>query len=150
MFFYLDSDLHRARGPRNPADKYIRSGARGVFVHYALPLLVPLALVGVGAIWGALVFIALSAVLVAASVESMQRMVMSGGSGSSLALVVNEVLTTVAVVVLIILPWVLGGWVPPPSAFVPSLLLALASGFASTVALVMALFEAAGNRSAAT
>jgi hypothetical protein len=40
------------------------------------------------------------------------------------------------------LPWVIGGWVPPPSAFIPSLLLVLAAGFASTVALVMAEFDA--------
>lgn len=31
---------------------------------------------------------------------------------------------------------------PPPSAFIPSLLLVLAAGFASTVALVMAEFDA--------
>jgi hypothetical protein len=44
--------------------------------------------------------------------------------------------------VAVVLPWVIGGWVPPPSAFIPSLLLVLAAGFASTVALVMAEFDA--------
>ena len=36
------------------------------------------------------------------------------------------------------LPWVIGGWVPSPGAFVPSLLLLLATGFSSTAALIMA------------
>lgn len=51
-------------------------------------------------------------------------------------------LTNAAVVVAVVLPWVIGGWVPAPSAFIPSLLIVLAAGFASTVALVMAEFDA--------
>lgn len=51
-------------------------------------------------------------------------------------------ITNAAVVVAVVLPWVIGGWVPAPSAFIPSLLIVLAAGFASTVALVMAEFDA--------
>ena len=45
-------------------------------------------------------------------------------------------------IVAVILPWTLGGWVPPAAAFIPSLLILLASGFASTAALVMAEWDA--------
>lgn len=59
----------------------------------------------------------------------------------SLALATNEWATSAAVVVLVALPWVLGGWAPDATAFIPSLLLAVAAGFTSTAALVMSLFD---------
>lgn len=142
VFFYIDSDLHRRLSASEAADLYLRSGMRWVFAAYSLPLLVPLALVALDPVWGAVVFIALGAMLAAATVDTGRRILMSGGSGSSRALVINEWLTSAAVAVAVVLPWVLGGWVPPPSAFIPSLLLVLASGFASTAALVMAEFDA--------
>ncbi|MGW5580364.1 hypothetical protein [Micromonospora chokoriensis] len=140
VFFYLDSDLHKARQGAAATDRYIRSGVRWVFLVSAVPLIVSLALAGLEPIWAALIFIALSALLVASTADSILRITAEGGSGKSVAFIINEVTSTAAVVILVALPWVLGGWVPPPSAFVPSLLLALGSGFFSTVALVMTLF----------
>jgi hypothetical protein len=55
---------------------------------------------------------------------------------------INEWATSAAVLIALILPWVIGGWVPEPAAFVPSLLLFLTAGFSSTAALVMAEFDA--------
>ncbi|MEU7751340.1 hypothetical protein [Micromonospora sp. NPDC049171] len=140
VFFYLDSDLHKTRKGSAAADRYMRSGVRWIFLVSAVPLIVSLTLAGLEPIWGALTFIALSVVLVASTADTTYRTVARGGSAISTAFVVNEVATTAAVVVLVTLPWVLGGWVPPPAAFVPSLLLALGSGFFSIVALVMTLF----------
>ena len=60
----------------------------------------------------------------------------------SQAPLIKESLTNAAVLVAVMLPWVVGGWVPPPSAFIPWLLFVLAAGFASTVALVIAEFDA--------
>jgi hypothetical protein len=54
---------------------------------------------------------------------------------------VNQIVSTIAVALLISLPWLLDGWSPQRSAFVPSLLLALAVGFSSTAALVMSIFD---------
>ena len=76
------------------------------------------------------------------SIDTGRRILVKGGSGLSKAPLINEWLTSAAVLVAVVLPWVIGGWVPPPSAFIPSLLLVLAAGFASTVALVMAEFDA--------
>ncbi|MBQ1026480.1 hypothetical protein [Micromonospora sp. C95] len=140
IFFYLDSDLHKTRRGAAAADRYLRSGVRWVFLVLAVPLIVSLTFAGLEPIWGALTFIALSVLLVAATADTTHRILARGSSAISTAFVVNEVTSTAAVVVLVALPWVLGGWVPPPSAFVPSLLLALGSGFFSTVALVMTLF----------
>jgi len=142
VFFYIDSDLHRRLATSEAADRYLRSGFRWVFIVYSLPVLVPLALAAGHPIWGALVFIALGAVLVVASVDTVRRILMEGGAGMSRAIMINEWFTTAAVLVIVALPWVLGGWVPEPSAFIPSLLLAMAAGFTSTAAVVMALFDA--------
>lgn len=76
-----------------------------------------------------------------ATVDTSRRLVRRGATRRSLALTVNEVLTSVAVVAVVILPWVLGGWSPSPREFVPSLLLALAVGFTSTATVIMSIFD---------
>ncbi|MFF0154841.1 hypothetical protein [Micromonospora sp. NPDC005203] len=139
VFFYLDSGQRRAR--QSGADRYVRSGVRGVFLLTGLPLVVPLALANLDPIWGALVFAVISALLVAASADSAFRILRNRESCKSIALAVNEVISGLAALLIAVTPWVLGGWIPPPSAFVPSLVLALGCGFLSTVALVMTLFE---------
>jgi hypothetical protein len=47
-----------------------------------------------------------------------------------------------AVIAIVALPWILGGWAAAPEAYVPSMLLLLITGFSSTAALVMAQFDA--------
>ena len=142
VFFYIDSDLHRRISASESADLYVRSGMRWVFVAYALPLFVALALAALDPLWGTLAFILLGIMLLVTSVDTGRRILMKGGSGASKAVVVNEWVTSAAVLTALMLPWVLGGWVPEPSAFIPSLLLVLGAGFASTAALVMAEFDA--------
>jgi hypothetical protein len=142
VFFYIDTDMHRRLMASDAADRYLRSGVRWVFAVYALPLFVSLVLAVFDPVWGAVTFIALSAILVLSTVDTSRRMLMQGGSGDSTALAVNQWLCTAAVVVLVTLPWFIGGWVPPATAFIPSILLALAAGFASTAALIMSQFDA--------
>lgn len=142
VFFYIESGLHRRLSGSVAAELYLRSGMRWVFAAYSLPLLVALVLAALDPIWGALTFIVLGILLVSTSIDTGRRILMKGGSGLSKAPLINEWLTNAAVLVAVVLPWVVGGWVPPPSAFIPSLLLVLAAGFASTVALVMAEFDA--------
>ncbi|MEU8387067.1 hypothetical protein [Micromonospora sp. NPDC048842] len=139
VFFYLDSGQRRVR--QSGADRYVRSGARGVFLLTGLPLVVPLALANLAPIWGVLAFAVLSALLVAAAADSAFRILRNRNSRTSIAFAVNEVVSDIAVLFIVAAPWVLGGWIPPPSAFVPSLVLALGCGFLSTVALVMTLFD---------
>jgi hypothetical protein len=133
VFFYIDTDLHRVMMATDAADRYLRSGVRWVFLVYAVPLFASLALA---------TFIALSAILALSTVDTSMRMLRRGSSGDSTLVVVNQWACTAAVVVLVALPWVIGGWVPPATAFIPSVLLALAAGFASTVGLIMRQFDA--------
>lgn len=143
VFFYLNSSLHSERGPGAAADRYMRSGARWVFAAYSLPLLVPVVLVGMGPGWGAASFALLGAALVAATVDTSRRIMARGATHMSPSVAVNEIATTVLVLLLVVLPWAAGGWLPPPSAFVPSLLLALVAAFTSTATVVMYTFDRA-------
>lgn len=143
VFFYLDSVLHRSRGAAGSApDKYMRAGARWVLIAYSLPLVVPLALVGAEPVWAHVAFLACAAALVLATVDTTRRILKRGATRRSPALAANEAWTSVAVVVLVVLPWILGGATPSRSDFVPSLLLALAIGFTSTATVIMSVFDA--------
>lgn len=143
VFFYLDSALHRSRGAAGSTrDQYMRAGTRWVLIAYSLPLFVALALVGAEPVWAAVSFVAFGAALVVATVDTTRRVVKNGATGTSPALAANEICTSLAVVALATLPWILGGWIPSPSDFVPSLLLALAIGFTSTATVIMSVFDA--------
>lgn len=143
VFFYLDSALHRARGGAgSAASQYMRAGARWVLIAYGLPLTVALALVGAEPVWASIAFLAFAAALVTATVDTSRRIAKRGATGRSPALAANEILTSLAVVALVVLPWIFGGWIPSRSDFVPSLLLALAIGFTSTTTVIMSVFDA--------
>jgi hypothetical protein len=141
VFFYIDTDMHRVVMATDAADRFLRSNVRWVFVVYALPLFLSLALAAFDPIWGAATFIVLSAILTLSTVDTVRRMLIRGGSGDTTTVVVNQWVSTAAVVVLVALPWVIGGWVPPATAYIPSILIALAAGFTSTLGLIMAQFD---------
>jgi hypothetical protein len=143
VFFYLDSALHRSRGAAGSTpDQYMRAGARWVLIAYSLPLFVALALAGAEPVWAAVTFLVFAAALVVASVDTTRRIVKKGATRKSHALAANEICTSLGVVAVTVLPWILGGWIPSPSDFVPSLLLALAIGFTSTAVVIMSVFDA--------
>ncbi|TYP89025.1 hypothetical protein [Blastococcus xanthinilyticus] len=148
VLFYLNSSLHHARGSGGAADRYMRSGARWVLAAYSLPLLVPMVLVGMGPVWAAASFALLGAALVAATVDTSRRIMARGATHMSPSVAVNEIATTVLVLLLVVLPWAAAGWLPPPSAFVPSLLLALVAAFTSTATVVMYTFDRAEDEAA--
>ena len=143
VFFYLDSALHRSRGAAGSTpDQYMRAGTRWVLIAYSLPLFVALALVGAEAVWAAVAFLVFAAALVVATVDTTRRIVKKGATRKPPALAANEICTSLAVLALAVLPWIPGGWIPSPSDYVPSLLLALAIGFTSTATVIMSVFDA--------
>lgn len=141
VFFYIDTDMHRVMMATDAADRFLRSNVRWVFTVYAVPLFVALTLAAFDPIWGAGTFILLSALVVLSTVDTGRRIMALAKSDASTILVVNQWVCSGAVVVLITLPWVIGGWIPPATAFIPSMLLALAAAFSSTVALIMDQFD---------
>ena len=142
VFFYIDTDLHRMLMSSDAADRYLRSGIRWVFVVYTLPLFLPLALAAFEPVWGTALFVVLSLGLLLSTVDTGRRILKDRGTGLSVSLVVNQWLCTAGVVILVALPWIIGGWAPPATAFIPSTLIAIAVGFTSTAALIMTQFDA--------
>jgi len=142
VFFYIDTDLHRILMASDAADRYLRSGVRWVFLVYTLPLFLPLVLAAFEPIWGTATFIAMSAILLLSTIDTGRRILKNGGMGVSSALAVNQWVSTAGVVVLVTLPWIIGGWLPPATAFIPSTLIAIVIGFTSTAALIMTQFDA--------
>ncbi|TFD86993.1 hypothetical protein E3T61_14075 [Cryobacterium lactosi] len=142
VFFYIDSEQHRHLTASVAADLYLRAGVQWIFIAFATPLFVSLALVPTEPLLGAFVFIFFSVILVISTFDTGRRIVARGASGSSLALLVNHWFCTAAVIVIITLPWILGGWAAAPEVYVPSMLLLLITGFSSTAALVMSQFDA--------
>ncbi|WJL96634.1 hypothetical protein QSU92_05510 [Microbacterium sp. ET2] len=140
--FYIGSDAHRRLGAAEAADGYWRSGMRWIFAAYAIPMLAGLALGALPRVWAVLIFIGLTAVLVTLTFDTGRRILRREGGPSSSTLKLNEWLTTIIVLMSAILPWVLGGWMPQPTSFIPSLFLILAAGFTSTAALLMTEFDA--------
>ncbi|MGP6177679.1 hypothetical protein ACTU6U_10300 [Microbacterium sp. A196] len=142
VFFYLDLAHYRsATSKTTPKDRYMRAAVRWVFVAYSIPLLLPLVLVFADPIWGAMTFVVLNTMLLASTVGTVRRIVTRGGAGSSFPLILNEWITTFAVVLAFALPWLIDGWIPSPPAYIPSLVIMITASFASTAALVMSEFD---------
>jgi hypothetical protein len=59
----------------------------------------------------------------------------------SYTLLVNEVVGTLAVLTLVVLPWILGGFHPSREDLTWAILLAFGAGFLSASALVLSIFD---------
>jgi lysylphosphatidylglycerol synthetase-like protein (DUF2156 family) len=81
VFFYMDSEQHRHLTTSEAADLYLRAGVQWIFVAFAVPLFVSLALVSMNGLTGAVVFIFFGLVLIASTLHTGRRMVAKGGSG---------------------------------------------------------------------
>lgn len=142
VFFYMDSEQHRQLTASLAADLYLRAGVRWIFVMLAMPMFVSLALVAMEPLIGAIVFAISGVILIFSTIDTALRILAGRGKGTSRTLHVNQWFNAVSVLVIVVLPWVLGGWLPTVEAYVPSLMLSLVAGFTSTAALVMAQFDA--------
>jgi hypothetical protein len=141
VFFYIDSEQHRHLTASAAADRYLRAGVQWIFIAFAMPLFVSLSLVSMNPLIGFIVFVFFSLILVASTIDTGRRILAPGGSGASLSLLMNHWFATAAVVAIVIMPSMIGGWLPSAGAYVPSMLLGLVAGFSSTAALVMAQFD---------
>jgi hypothetical protein len=141
-FFYVETGFQRlSAGNRAVMVPYFRSGTRIVLILYALPLFLSLTLVALTPGWSRLLFLLLSVVLVAANLSSLARV----RSIRSTTLVANELAGTAVVVVLVLLPWILGGLDPTREDLTWAILLSLGAGFLSVSALVLSILDTSEN-----
>jgi hypothetical protein len=143
VFFYLERGFTRFGREGQVIKAYFRAGARIVLVLFAVPLGLSLTLVILEPVWNSVLFALLSVVLVAANIDTAARIRSVARVTRSTALIVNEILGTIGVAVLIVLPWILGGLHPSREDMTLAILLAFASGFLSIASIVMSAFEVA-------
>jgi hypothetical protein len=104
VFFFADTGFRRldqARGVVEPY--YFRASTRIVLVLYAIPLGLSLTLVGLELVWTRVLFALLSLGLLAANFDTAVRIRAVAKATGAAALLVNEVIGSVAVLVLFVL-----------------------------------------------
>jgi hypothetical protein len=144
VFFFADTGFRRLDQSRGIVEPYFRASTRIVLVVYAFPLGLSLSLVALRPVWSRALFALLSLMLLAANVDTAARIRAVARVTGSTALLVNELVGTAAVVVIVALPWVLGGLHPSREDLTWTILLAFATGFASISALVLFVLDLAG------
>jgi hypothetical protein len=122
-------------------EPYMRAGTRIVLLLYALPLGLSLTLVTLGPNWNRILFALFSLLLLAANVDTLLRIWGVARVAGSAALLVNELLGTVAVLALVVVPWALGGLHPTREDLTWAILLSFGSGLLSVGALVLSVFD---------
>ena len=141
VFFFVETGLGQLGSSRGVVASYFRAGTRIVLVLFAMSLLLSLTLVILEPVWSTVLFAVLSVMLIAANVDTAIRIRTVGRVTRSTPLVVNEVAGTVAVLVIVVLPWALGGLHPTREDLTWAILLSFAAAFLSVSALVLAAFD---------
>jgi len=142
-FFFVDKGFRQPPGDREAVESYFRSGTRIVLILFAIPLILSMTLVAMEPVWSRILFAVLSLMLIAANVDSVRRIREAGKALGTPALVINEALGTVAVALIVTLPWILGGIDPGREDMAWALMLSFAAGFLSVSSLVLAAFDIA-------
>jgi hypothetical protein len=143
VFFFVDTGFRRLDQARGIVEPYFRASTRIVLVLYALPLGLSLSLVVLEPVWTRVLFALLSLLLVAANLDTAARIRAVARATGSTALLANELMGSAAVLVIVALPWVLGGLHPTRQDLTWAILLAFAAGFASISALVLFVLDVA-------
>jgi hypothetical protein len=143
MIFLIETDF-RALGPeRAVVVPYFRASSRIVLILFAIPLGLSLTLVVLDLAWSTVLFALLSVVLVAANLDTAIRIPSVRKQTGSVVLLVNEVLGTVGVVAIVLLPWILGGIDPSREDLTWAVIVSFATAFLSLVTLLLSLFDIA-------
>jgi hypothetical protein len=143
VFFYVETGFRRLGSVREVLEPYFRSSTRIVLLLYALPLGLSLTLVALEPVWSRVLFVAFSVLLVASNVDTFVRVMRIARVTGSRMFLLNEVLGSVAVALLVVVPWALGGLDPTREDLTWALLLSFASGFLSVGALMLSVFDVA-------
>lgn len=126
--------------PGGVVEPYLRAGTRITLITLAIPLGLSLALVVLEPAWARGLFVLMSILLLVANVDTATRIRALAKVTGSTALVVNEVVTTAMALVMVAIPWLLGGLRPTREDLTWVILLAFAAGLLSISATVMSAF----------
>jgi hypothetical protein len=143
VFFYVETDPSRSERARTTFDPYLRAGTAITLIVFAIPLLLSLTLVALEPAWSRGLFVLLSILLLAANVQTAVRVRGVASAIGSTTMLVMEVVTTVLTLVLVVLPWALGGLHPTREDLAWAILLSFVAGFISMAATVLSAFDVA-------
>jgi hypothetical protein len=104
VFFFVETGLERLDKSRVVLEPYFRAGTRIVLVLFAISLMLSLTLVVLEPIWNTLLFAVLSLILLAANLDTAIRMRAVSRVTRTIALLVNEVVGSAAVLGIVVLP----------------------------------------------
>ncbi|HEV2951871.1 MAG TPA: hypothetical protein VGZ51_07200 [Actinomycetota bacterium] len=149
VFFYVERAFGRRDRSLDVFAAYLRSGTRITLIVLSIPLGLSLSLVVLDPVWSRVLFVLLSVALIGANIDSAIRVRGVPRATGSVVLLVNEVVATVLTVILLLLPWVLGGLHPTRRDFTWSILIAFAAGLMSIGSIVMSTFDVARPRASA-
>jgi hypothetical protein len=141
IFFYADTGFRRTVRARNALEPYLRVSTVIVLVLYSIPIMLSMSLVVLEPVWSRALFADLSLLLVATNVVTAVRLRNVERVTHSTILVANEVIGTVSVIVLVTLPWALGGLEPSREDLTWAILLSFTAGFLSVCTIVMSVFD---------
>jgi len=141
VFFYVESGLRRLEHVRAVFEPYLRAGTRITLIVFAIPLGLSLTLVALDLVWSRILFALLCATLIAANVDTLVRIGGATRATRFRGFLLLELVTTALTVLLIVLPWALGGLHPTREDLLWAILLSFAAGFLSICATVMSVFE---------
>jgi hypothetical protein len=130
IFLYVQTVLGRERDRLVDA-LYIRSSAQVVIALSAISIGLSLSLVALEPNWNRLLFVLLSILLLVATVDRLRHVRQHARRMSVPLLVGSEVIATAGAVLVIAVPWVLGGLDPSREDLTWAILLAFASGIFS-------------------
>ncbi len=143
MLFFVETGF-RSLGPeREVVIPYFRASTRIVLILFAIPLGVSFTLVVLEPVWSTVLFALLSLLLVAANLDTAIRIRSVHDVTGSRVLQLNEVVGTIGVAVLVLLPWILGGIDPSREDLTWAILVAFATAFLSLATLVISVFDIA-------
>jgi hypothetical protein len=143
MLFYIETGFRGLGKERRVVVPYFKASTRIVLVLFAIPLLLSLTLVVLEPGWSTGVFALLSVVLVATNIDTAIRIESVRKVVNSPVLLINEVLGTIAVVLIVVLPWALGGLDPTREDLTWAILISFAAAFLSLATTVLSIFDIA-------
>jgi hypothetical protein len=142
MLFFVETGFSSlAKRSRAAVIPYYRASTRIVVILFAIPLALSLTLVVLDETWSVVLFAVLSLALVVTNVDTALRIPSVREETGSTTLFLNEIIGTVSVVLIIALPWILGGIDPSREDLTWSILIAFGAAFASLFTLVMSVFD---------
>jgi hypothetical protein len=141
IFYFIETGMERLERSRVVLERYFRASTRIVLILFAFPLLLSLTLIVLQLVWSRWLFAVLSIVLITANVDTALRIRGVARTTRSLSLFLNEVVGTLGVVLIVVVPWALGGLHPTREDLTWSILVAFATAFLSICVLVLTAFD---------